>query len=85
MKLAKTKSFLKSYAKLPKHLQKKVDKQLALLQQNIFHPGFNTKRMQGFNRWEIRLDKHYRMTFEKEEDILILRTVGPHDTGLGKK
>lgn len=85
MKFSKTQGFVNLYQKLPEHIQKKVDKQLFFLSQNFFHPGLRTKRMGGLDLWEARVDKNYRFTFEKIEDEIILKTVGPHDIGLGKK
>lgn len=80
-----TAKFLKAYKKLPFQIQKKVDKQVKYLLLDMFHPSLHTKRMQGFDRWEARVDKSYRLTFEKTVDTITLRTVGPHDEGLGKK
>lgn len=80
-----TAKFLKVYRKLPLKIQKKVDKQVQYLLLNMFHPSLYTKRMQGIDRWEARVDKSYRLTFEKTEDTITLRTVGPHDEGLDKK
>jgi len=40
--------------------------------------------MRGLDRFEARVDRSYRFTFEKIEDVLLLGTVGPHDEGLGK-
>lgn len=85
MKIAKTASFIDSYINLPKQIQKKVDKQIKFLLINPSYPSLRTKRMGGSHRWEARVDRSYRMTFEKDQDIIILRTVGPHDEGLGKK
>lgn len=85
MKIAKTPLFEKCYDKLPLVIRKKVDKQIRFIQGNISHPSLRTKRMQGFDRWEARVDKSYRLTFEKTEGMIILRTVGPHDEALGKK
>lgn len=80
-----TATFRKLYKKLSKISQKKVDKQLDLLSKDFHYPSLNIKKMGGENRWEIRIDKHYRLTFEKKNEEIILRTVGPHDVGLGKK
>lgn len=85
MKFAKTQSFTDLYQKLPANLKKKTDKQLLFLSQNMFYPSLKTKRMGGLNLWEARIDRGYRITFEKIEDTIILKTIGPHDTGLGKK
>ncbi|MBI4079473.1 MAG: DNA helicase [Candidatus Levybacteria bacterium] len=85
MRIAKTKEFVKRYTKLPKFIQKKVDKQIRYLTTDVFHPSLKAKKMVGVHFWEARVDKSYRFTFEKTGDTLTLRTVGPHDEGLGKK
>jgi len=41
--------------------------------------------MQGIERWEVRVDRSYRFTYEKNTEGIILRTIGQHDEGLGKK
>jgi len=76
---------LKNLKKLAKNIQDKTDKQLKNLSEDFYYPSLNTKKMGGENRWEIRINKHYRLTFEKINDEIILRTVGPHDVGLGIK
>lgn len=86
MKIAKTKNFIKRYKRLPKNLQKKVDKQIEFLAGEFFHPSLNTKRLVGFEDWwEFRVDFHNRMSGKKLDDLIILHTVGSHDEGLGKK
>jgi mRNA-degrading endonuclease YafQ of YafQ-DinJ toxin-antitoxin module len=86
MEVITSKQFKKAYDKLQIQQKTKVKKVLKLLRENeLFYPGLNTKKMQGLDRWEARIDKHYRLTFEKTEDTILLRTVGPHDEGLGKK
>lgn len=75
----------KLYQGLPPRIQKKFDKQLIFLRTDLHYPSLRTKKMQGLNRWEARIDKSYRFTFETIEDSIIVRTVGPHDEGLGKK
>lgn len=73
MRIAKTREFVRRYRKLPKSIQKKVDKQIRFLAIDIFHPSLRTKRMRGVNYWEGRIDIHYRMTFEKAENIIVLK------------
>lgn len=85
MRIAKAKEFSRRYQELPARIKKKVDKQIMLLSTNLFYPSLRTKHMSGTNWWEARIDKNYRMTFEKQNETIILRTVGPHDEGLGKK
>lgn len=77
-----SKTFLKSFLKLSKSKQDKVKKQLLYLQTNINHPSLRTKKMQGKeNTFEFRVNSHYRMTADKQNGELILRSVGPHDEG----
>lgn len=76
---------LKGYRKLPLATKKKADKQFKFVVNNMYYPSLNTKKMEGVNLWEARIDRSYRFTFEKHKDEIILRTVGQHDEGLGKK
>lgn len=85
MKLVFSKNAQKSYTDLPLNIQKKADKQFALLLSNHRHPSLRTRKMGGSEIFEARIDQHYRFTFEITQDIITLRTIGPHDTGLGKK
>ena len=81
-----SKTFLKNYKKLPKTKQDKVNKQLIYLQENFHHPSLRTKKTQGReNTFEFRVNSHYRMTAEKQDEELVFKTVGPHDERLGKK
>lgn len=73
-----TKKFLRSYNRLPQNIQKKVDKQVRFLLADMFYPSLRTKRMGGVNRWEARVDRSYRFTFDKDKDTVIFRTVGSH-------
>ncbi len=75
----------KNYQKLPLEIRTKAKKKLILLAENMFHPSLRVKRMSGKAVWEGSIDRSYRFTFDKEDDVLIIRSIGPHDTGLGKK
>lgn len=75
----------KQQSKLQKPTQQKLLKQLIFLMQDCHHPSLYTKRKQGENRWEARIDYHYRFTFEVQEQTIINLSVGMHDVGLGKK
>ena len=83
-KVIQTEKFEKKLGKLPKHIQKKSLKQLRLLQADFRHPSLHTKKQMG-DTWEVRVDFHYRFTFEILGEQLILKSVGMHDEGLGKK
>jgi len=76
---------VRQYKKLPHQLQKKTDKQLLFLRDNLKHPSLNVKKMEGEEKYEARVDWHYRLTFLIREQIIYILSIGPHDTGLGKK
>ncbi len=85
MILAFTKEFVKRYKKLGINTQKQVDKQLKFLQKSTPHPSLNLKKMKGYEIYEARVSKGYRMRFTKEKGRMVMLTVGQHDVGLGKK
>ena len=80
-----TPSFNKQYKKLSIKLQRKFTKQLEYLVKNYRHPSLRAKKMESVNKFEARIDRHNRFTFQIEDNQIILRNIGPHDTGLGKK
>ena len=84
MKIHLTKQAESSYRKLPLQIQKKVDKQLALLLSNYRHPSLRARKMGSTGHFEARVDRRYRFTFLVEEEDIYIITVGPHDEGLGK-
>ena len=85
MRIALTDKAAKQYKKLPQHIQEKARKAFANLLQNPHYPSLNTKKMQDVERFEARIDYHYRFTYEVETEQITIRTIGQHDEGLGKK
>jgi mRNA interferase RelE/StbE len=79
VKIRRTNSFLKDYRALPDEIQKRVDKQLALLLENPAHPSLRLKKLRGTQIFEIKITKGYRLTLSYGEEILELRRVGTHD------
>lgn len=77
--------FKKQYKKLPLKLQNKFLKQLRFLLQNPSYPSLRAKRQSGTDKFEARIDFHYRFTYQIVGRELWFLTVGPHDEGLGKK
>jgi mRNA-degrading endonuclease RelE of RelBE toxin-antitoxin system len=76
-------SFAHFYRNLPDALKRKCDQKILLLSQNIKHPSLHTKKIKGSkNIWELRVDIHYRMTFEIVNDTIFLRVVGKHEEAL---
>lgn len=82
MKLQYSDEFKANYKALPEKIQKKVEKQLGFLLKDFRYPSIHTKKIQGQeNRWEIRIDRKYRLVFDidKEEKAYRLIRVGKHD------
>lgn len=79
MKIRLTETFKGDYRKLPKNIQKKVDKQLIYLMQNPKHPSLKIHRIRGTESfWEFYVDRSYRGIYTLEGDAYVLRYVGPH-------
>ena len=77
--------FAKAYAKLPRHVQRKVDKALRLLDEDFRHPGLRARPVEGTRGiYEARVDRKHRLTYERVDDRLIMRTVGEHDKTLDR-
>jgi len=53
---------------------------LALYENNPRHPSLRVKKIQGVgNIWEMSVTKSYRITFQRKEEIILLRNIGTHD------
>ena len=77
--------FKKQHQRLPQSQQKKFAKQLAYLTADLRHPSLRSRKMAGANKFEARIDRHYRFTYIINLNEIWLLTIGPHDEGLGKK
>jgi mRNA interferase RelE/StbE len=79
MRIRRTDVFIKDYRKLPQSIQTQVDKQLRFLVENPRHPSLHLKKIEGTDKYEIRITKGYRATLMVLEDTVELRRVGTHD------
>lgn len=80
MRLTLTDPFKRSYKKLPKFVQKKADRILVLLAEDLRHPSIRAKKIQGAGDiWEGRVDKFHRFTFQIIDNEIVLRSIGVHD------
>ena len=80
MRLLVTDRFARQYRILPDAIRKRVDAQLELLLQNPRHSSLRSKKMQGTSGiWELRVTQGYRLTFQIQQDLYLLRNVGTHD------
>lgn len=77
--------FKKQHQRLPVPQQKKFAKQLAYLTADLRHPSLRSRKMAGADKFEARIDRHYRFTYIINDSEIWLLTIGPHDEGLGKK
>ena len=83
MKLYFTEPFIKDYQALPENLQRRVDKQLRFLLQNLRYPSLRAKKIDSRRGiWRARVTDAVRFTFQIEGDTYILRRVGGHDETL---
>lgn len=77
-----TEQFEKSFTKLPDDIANLFEKKLSLFLNNINHPSFRTKKMEGFRNpaiWEASITMNYRFTFElSKEGIILFRNIGTH-------
>lgn len=73
-------------SKFPVNIQRKLEKQLMFLIEDVRHPSLHARKMSGeINKYEARIDYHYRFTYAMSNDTVTILAVGLHDTGLGKK
>ncbi len=85
MPIVLTERFARAYGRLPQRVQRKVDKALQLLEEDFRHPGLRARPVEGTRGiYEARVDRKHRLTYEREGDRLIMRTVGEHDTTLDR-
>ncbi len=80
MPLRFTERFVKQYERLPRTIQRKVDKALHLLDADFRHPGLRSHPVEGVGEiFEAYVDAKYRMTFERHGDVFLMRNVDNHD------
>jgi mRNA-degrading endonuclease RelE of RelBE toxin-antitoxin system len=80
MPIELTERFVRQYRKLPRTIQQKVDKALALLNADFRHPGRCSHPVENTpGIFEAYVDRKYRMTFERRSDTFIMRNVDNHD------
>ena len=79
MKHIFTKCFTKNYRQFPVGIQKKFDKQLNYLLQNIRHPSLQAKKYDKEKAiWQAKVDRNYRFYFLIEKDTYILLDITIH-------
>lgn len=77
-----TPDFKKAYEKIPKNIQKIVNRKDALFRKNPFHPRLKTHKLKGplKNLWSFYITKSYRILFEfLNSDKVIFYDIGTHE------
>jgi len=79
MRSVYTKRFLESYASAPPHIQRAVDRRVALLLQNLRHPSLRAKKYdEARDIWQARVNGGWRFYFKIEGDAYHLIDLIPH-------
>jgi mRNA-degrading endonuclease YafQ of YafQ-DinJ toxin-antitoxin module len=75
-----TRAFDRSFPALPLHIQERTLAKLALYEKEPRHPLLRVKKLKGTTDiWEMSVTKKYRITFQSEGGIILLRNIGSHD------
>jgi mRNA-degrading endonuclease RelE of RelBE toxin-antitoxin system len=71
MELERTQSFREEYERLPKDVQRRADKTLRLLVQDLRHSSLEARIVDKKRRiWKARVNGGYRFTFHVEAGLL---------------
>ena len=75
-----SRTFDKSFPILPLHIQERTLAKLALYENKARHPSRGVKKLEGTaDIWEMSVTSNYRITFQREGKIVLLRNIGTHD------
>ncbi len=78
--LFRTERFKRDFKRLPREIQTRTAKALALFLSDPRHPSLHVKRMEGApSIWELRVSQNYRITLQFEPEGVLLRRIGTHD------
>ena len=74
-----TRTFDKSFSVLPAKIQKRALDKLGLYENDHRHPSLRVKKLEGTpGIWEMSVSKDYRITFQREGNVVLLRNIGSH-------
>lgn len=83
MRIARTARFRKAWERLNEEEKEVARKAIRNLAANIRYPALKAKKIKGTEDiWEARASRSLRMTFQIEDDTIILRNIGRHDETL---
>ncbi len=80
MRIARTETFKEAWAHLGERQKALARKTVTHLMEDMRYPALRVKKMKGTDFiWEARVSRSVRITFQIEDDIIILRNIGAHD------
>ena len=72
--------FDRLFKRLPERIRDETYEKLALFLEDSAHPWLRVKRVRGTERiWEMSITMNYRLTFELDDERVVLRRIGTHD------
>lgn len=73
--------FKKFYLGIPKNIQVKADRRMAVFRKDVFNPSLKTHRLHGKlkNQWSFCVDDQYRILFIFDDKDVIFLDIGLHD------
>jgi mRNA interferase RelE/StbE len=75
-----TRGFTRLFQRLPDEIRQATYQKLGLFVDNPAHPSLRVKRVKGTpGVWEMSITMNYRVTFEVDDERVILRAIGTHD------
>lgn len=76
-----TQRFDRLFRRLPTRIRDATYEKLTRLAQDPAHPSLRVKQIRGrAGIWEMSITMNYRLTFEIDEERVVLRRIGTHDT-----
>lgn len=75
-----TREFDRAFKRLPRRIQSEVLEKVERFLDDPTHPSLRVKRIRGTEHiWELSITMNYRLTFEVDEERVLLRRIGTHD------
>ncbi|MEW6142890.1 MAG: type II toxin-antitoxin system RelE/ParE family toxin [Chloroflexota bacterium] len=85
MRIARTERFKRAWKRLTKDEKNQARKALEKLVADMRYPSLGVKKIKGAEHvWEARASRSLRLTFQVDEDKIVLRNIGHHDETLGR-
>jgi mRNA-degrading endonuclease RelE of RelBE toxin-antitoxin system len=83
VQIARTDNFKKAWKELSEEQKALTRKAIENLLTDIRYPALRVKKIKGTKDiWEARVNISIRMTFQIENEFIILRNIGKHDEAL---